>query len=35
MSTDEVSTALNLGLGDSLVSNGVTPENLAAGDFVP
>lgn len=34
MSTDEVSTTLNLGPGDFLVSNGVTPESLAAEDFV-
>jgi Ca2+-binding RTX toxin-like protein len=34
MSTDEVSAALNLPLGDFLVSNGVTLKSLAAGDFV-
>jgi Ca2+-binding RTX toxin-like protein len=34
MTTDGVSTALDLGQGDFVVFNGVTPGSFAAGDFV-
>ncbi|MBI1285510.1 MAG: hypothetical protein GC183_14440 [Thiobacillus sp.] len=34
MTTDGVSTALDLGLGDFVVFNGVTPGGFAAGDFL-
>jgi len=34
MTTDGVSTALDLGLGDFVVFNGVTMGSFAAGDFM-